>query len=277
MPAVTQLAARVPAAPTHRLTISVLGPLELRRDDLIVEHRDLARRRVRELLSLLVARRRVRREVAADALWPELADPRHNLRVTLNYLQGILEPNRPRTEPSYFLRTRGDTLTLVSSDRLRCDVWDLAAHLDAADAAERSGDPAAALAAYQAALPLWRGDPYDDIGDVEWARDEQRQWTNRYVVAALRAGELLFAKRAAHEASRAAEHALTADSAHEPAYQLLARALLALHDTRGARRALDACLSALAGLGVTPSSATLELLAALDRAVAEPELTGSTG
>jgi LuxR family transcriptional regulator, maltose regulon positive regulatory protein len=263
--AVAELAARIPALPTQHLTIAVLGPLEVRRDDVVIDHPDLARRRVRELLSLLVARRRIRREVAADLLWPEKADPRHNLRVTLNYLQGILEPDRPRSEPTYFLRPAGDTLALVSSDRLRCDVWDLVAHLDAADQAERAGDPAAALAAYQAALPLWRGDPYDDIGDLDWVRDEQRQLTSRYTLAALRAGELLLAKQAAHEARGAAEHALKADPAHEPAYQLLVRAHLALDDTRGARRALDACLLVLADLAVEPSGSTVELLSTLTR------------
>src|SRR5690606_4949590 len=152
----------MPAVPAYRLAVSVLGPLELRRDGTVVEHADLHRRRVRELLCYLVAEPRRRREEAAEALWPELPDPRHNLRVTLNYLQRVLQPERDRDEPPFFVRTQGEWLTLGGGEHLDVDAWRLDARLDAADQAERRSDPAAALAAYRSALPAWRGEPYAD-------------------------------------------------------------------------------------------------------------------
>ena len=171
--------------PDHQLTIRAVGPLEVLLDGVLVDHPDLRRRRVRELLCLLVARRRARRDVMADVLWPDAGDARHNLRVTLNYLRGMLEPEHARNAPSYFLRADHDTVALHPRAQLHCDVWELAAHLDRADAAERSGDPRGALDAYLAALPMWRGEPYDDIADAEWVRDEQTRWRNRYGRAAM--------------------------------------------------------------------------------------------
>jgi DNA-binding SARP family transcriptional activator len=260
-----RLAGRLPARSPHNLSISVLGPLEVRIDDVIVEHPDLGRRRVRELLCLLVIRRRLRRDVIADILWPELVDPRHNLRVTLSYLLRILEPQRRRNDAGFFVRTDNETVSLSANSRLRCDVWDLDAHLEVAADAERAGDPSAALLAYQNALPLWRGDPYDDVADTDWARDAQTHLRNRYTVAAVRAGELLLASGDAREASRAGEHAVRADPMCEPAYRLCARSLVAMGDRGGAESTLEACLRMLAELGLEPSPATTELSAALRR------------
>jgi ATP/maltotriose-dependent transcriptional regulator MalT/DNA-binding SARP family transcriptional activator len=260
-----RLADRLPSRSPHTLSISVLGPLELRIDDVIVEHSDLGRRRVRELLCLLVIRRRLRRDVIADILWPELVDPRHNLRVTLSYLLRILEPQRRRNDAGFFVRTDNETVWLSTDHRLRCDVWELDAHLEVAADAERVGDPTAALLAYQKALPLWRGDPYDDVAAADWARDAQTYLRNRYTVAAVRAGELLLARGAARDASRAGEHAVRADPMCEPAYQLLVRSLLAMGDRRGAESTLDACFRMLVELALEPSPATTDLSAALRR------------
>ena len=254
------MVAEMPVVPAYRLRISVLGPLELRRDDVVIDHPDLHRQRVRELLCYLVAHPRTRRDAAADALWPELADPRHNFRVTLNYLQRILQPERLRSDPPFFVQAHGEWLTLVRDDQLQIDTWHLDAHLDAGDVAEQARDPGAALDAYRAALPLWRGEPFADVADGLWAQPEQTRWRTRYTTAAIRLGELALANGAPSEARHAAEYALTADPTSETGYQLLARSHLAVDDTVGARRALEACQRALAELNVQTDSTTRKLL-----------------
>lgn len=261
--AAAEVVAALPVVPGYRVAISVLGPLELRRDGVVVDDRDLRRRRVREMLCHLVAHRRVRRDAAADALWPDLPDPRHNLRVTLHYVQRLLQPDRHRDDAPFLLRANGDWIELVASDHLDVDAWSLDAHLDEADGAERAGDPAAAIVAYQAALLLWRGDAYVDVADTPWGLFEQSRCRARYTSAALRCGELLLAKGAALDARRAAEQAITAEPSCEPAYRLLARTHLAAGDPGAARRALEACRAALADLDVRPAEATLELQAVI--------------
>jgi LuxR family maltose regulon positive regulatory protein len=263
--AASRLLSGIPVVPTYRLAVTVLGPLELRRDGAVVADPDLHRRRVREMLCYLVAHRRVRRDALAAALWPDLPDPRHNLRVTLNYLQRVLQPDRHRDDAPFFVQTRGDWLELVDDNRLDVDVWRLDAYLDDADRAERAGDPATALAAYRAALPLWRGDAYVEVAASDWALLEQSRCRARYTAAALRFGELVLAKGDPAEAGRAAERAIAADATCEPAYRLLARAHLAADEPAGARRALEACRRALAELDVRPDGATKELLATIGR------------
>lgn len=258
-------ARELPTVPPYHLRIGVLGPLQLWRDDDVVEARELRRQRVRELLCYLVARRRVRREAIGEELWPDVADPAHNLRVTLNYLQRLLQPDRADGERSYFLRTAGGWLELAADAHLAIDAWELDARLDEAAAAERAGATTTALNAYRAVLPLWRGEPFADAPYALWAEPDRARLRTRYVTAATRAGELWLAARAPDEAGRAAHYAITADPTSEPAYRLLARAHLAKGDLSSARAALERCRSALAELGVEPDSVTESLLSSRSR------------
>jgi DNA-binding SARP family transcriptional activator len=257
--AAKRMVAELPAVPVGRVEVNVLGPLEVVRAGDVVSDPDLRRQRVRELLCFLVIRRKARREEIIDSLWPELDDRGRNLRTTLNYLQRVLQPDRSASDPPYFLRTDGAWLSLDGPDRLDVDVWRLDALLDEAERAEQAGTPAAAIAAYRDALPLWRGEPYADVPYADWAEAERARVRARYTAAAVRAGELLLAGGSPAESRAAARRAIDADPVAEAAYQLLARAHLAEDDVAGARRAVDACIAALAELDVEPEAATLAL------------------
>ena len=235
-----ELLEQLPLSPSSRVRIGVIGPVALWRDGAPVEHEHLRRRRVRELLCVLVARRQVRREELADQLWPDLDDPGRNLRTTLNYLQQALEPERPATAPPYFVRSEGPWLTLVDDEHLSVDTWELESHLEAADRAERAGHPAEALDAYREALPLWRGEPYSDVADGMWVHAERARLVTRYTRAALRAGELFLAAGDSIAARDAAERALAVDPIEDAAYRLLARTHEFEGNVAAAARALAA-------------------------------------
>jgi LuxR family transcriptional regulator, maltose regulon positive regulatory protein len=254
-----QLLWELPAVPAYHLHVAVIGPLEVTRDGEPVVP-ELRRPRVRELLSYLVVHPRARREAAAAELWPDLEAARHNLRVTLSYLQKALQPERDETAAPYFVRTEGTWLALSGRDRLTVDVWQLDALLDEAAASERDGAVGAALSAYRAALQLWRGEPFADVPYTDWAVPERSRVRERYTAAALRAGELLVAAGDTVGARDAAERALDAAPGSELAYRLLVRTHLAGGDHAGARRALDACRAALAQLELEPGPATTGLL-----------------
>jgi LuxR family maltose regulon positive regulatory protein len=98
----------IPAVPTARLHLRVLGPLELRRDGVVVTAPELRRERVRQLLGYLLTHDRPTRTAITSELWPDLDDAAagRNLRVTLAYLQNLLEPDRSELDPPYFLRSR---------------------------------------------------------------------------------------------------------------------------------------------------------------------------
>ena len=251
----------IPPAPRASLAIRVLGPLEVALDGTFVDHPHLHRQRVRELLTTLVVRRKVRREQVAAYLWPELANAAHNLRVTLNYLQQVLQPARRSPEPPYFVRAEGDWLTLVDNSRISVDLWVLNRHLDDGERCDREGDPQATIERFEAALPLWRGEAFTDLPDTDWAWAERTHVTERYASAATRTAELELAAGRHAEAMRSAAHALQADLTNESAYRVLIRARLALGDVSGAHRALAECRIALATLDLVPQAATTALLA----------------
>jgi LuxR family transcriptional regulator, maltose regulon positive regulatory protein len=257
---VKQLLRELPAVPAYHLHVAVIGPLEVTRDGEPVLVPELRRPRVRELLTYLVVHPRARREAAAAELWPDLDAARHNLRVTLSYLQKALQPERDETTAPYFVRTEGSWLALSGRDRLTVDVWQLDALLDEAAASERDGAVGAALSAYRPALQLWRGEPFADVPYTDWAVPERSRVRERYTAAALRAGELLVAVGDTVGARDAAERALGAEPGSELAYRLLVRTHLADGDHAGARRALDACRAALTQLDLEPGPATTGLL-----------------
>ena len=258
--AAQDLLAELPGVPPCHVHIAVLGPLLVFRNDDPVIDADLRRKRVRELLIYLVAFRRVRREAVAAEIWPELSDGGRNLRVTLSYLQRVMQPDRTEREAPFFVRAEGDWLVLTGDERLTVDLWDLEAHLDRAEAAERAGSPSDALAAYSAALPLWRDDPFVDVLHASWAQAMQARQQTRYLAAAVRAGELFLAGGDADEARGAATRAIAADPFAEPAYSLLMRSLVACGDVVAARHVVEMYRTALADLDLQPTPATVALL-----------------
>jgi DNA-binding SARP family transcriptional activator len=254
--AATALHSSLPPVPGYQLRVGVLGPFILWRDGEAVEHPDLRRRRVRELLCHLAARRRVRREELADELWPDHDDPARNLRVTLSYAQRVLQPERADGESPYFLRSQGAWLVL-GGERLGVDAWELDEGLDHADSAERAGTPAEALVAYRRIVGLWRGEVYSDVSEASWVLAERARLHERYAAATRRAGELLLAAGDVDGARRMARASLAAEPGAEPSYSLLVRACAATGDQAGVRRAVDECTAALAALGLEPSPALL--------------------
>ena len=258
--AAERLLARLPNVPSGQLRIEVLGPLRVLRDGVPVVHADLRRQRVRELLCFVVAHPQSSRERIAEALWPNADDPAHNLRVTLNYVQRLLEPERESRTPPYFLRPGGQSLTLVPVPELSVDLWELRSTLAEAEIAERKSRPAGALQAYGAILPLWRGEPFADAMYAEWAQGQRMRLLEQYVGAAVRAGVLWLANGDHALAIDAAARALEADPYAEAAHNLLIRSYVQAADMVGARRSRDRYVAAMGELGLDPRDATIRLV-----------------
>jgi DNA-binding SARP family transcriptional activator len=255
------LLAVVPAPPTHRTEIAVLGPLAVVRDGEPVTDGDVRRERVRALLAFLVGHRATSRGAVMAALWPDLDEraAANNLRVTMTYLLRVLEPWRSAREPAYHIRVDGQAVTLVTSDWLRIDVDAFDDHVDAAAKAEADGTPSLALEHNLAAVALYRGDAYEGVAGADWVALEREQFRGRFVVAAARAGELLVARGDVDQAERVARRAVEVDPWAEDAYAVLASVALARGDRPAALRTLDRALEALADLDVEPSEETHRL------------------
>ena len=256
----------IPIPPPDGIRVEVFGPVRLSRGGELVTDRHWRRERVRHLLLLLVDRRALRRAEAADLLWPEhdAEAASSNLRTTLSYLLGILEPHRRQGEAPYLLAQDAGILRLTDDDHFIVDAWELQQGLEAAAAAEASGLVSVALEHLLGALAFWHGPYLDDVAAEEWAQPARRRMHARVARAAIRASELLVAGDRAHEAARPARIALQADPWSEAAYRALIAACLASADRAAAKQAAVECESMLAELGVEPDVSTGALIAGID-------------
>jgi len=259
-----QLIAALPAPPTHRTQIAVIGPMRLTRDGVPVDAPELRRARVRQLLSALTLRPVLTRDQAIELLWPGL-DPEkaaRNMRVTLTHLRRLLEPDRSGGDASYHLRTDGDTIRLLASEFLSVDLWTLDI-LDKRAVQARADDDIDRTATLLAdAVALWRGDPLPDLHHVR-SPDvvvEIDQVRIRHVSHLLTLGELRLVADDAAASFALAERALSLEPFDARGHRVALAAAL-----RGRRPAQIAAAhrrvgSALRQLGVPPDPPTAILL-----------------
>ena len=259
--ATLSVTADVAIPPTYDVRIDVFGPTRVQRGGVPAQDPDLGRERVRQLLLALVAFREIRRNRLGAMLWPEFDEGgvSANLRMTLSYVQGILEPDRVKGAAAWFLRQDAGVLRLEGGYQLRVDAWDAEALLDDAERARADATPSVELSLLLEVIGMWRGDYLEDVAGEDWAQPLRERVTARLVSAGVRAGDLLVAAGRAEEAIEVAERVLRAEPWAEAAYRVAIRARLARHDRSGALRTLAACRRMCADLGVEPETATLDL------------------
>lgn len=230
--------AHTPTPPTQSIRIKTLGQLDVDVDGAPTHDPNWRRERVQALLAWLVLHPATSRDRAATALWPDLDRDRSakNLRTTLNYLHGVLEPTRAPGDAPWLIRTVGQRLTLHPSAVV--DLWRFHELLDRAEQADRDGHPREALPLLAEAIAEWRGELAAGL-DHEWLELERIHVRSRYVRASCRAAELLVAIGQPERAITAARPALDADPYHERSYRALADAYRAIDDHTSARAILE--------------------------------------
>jgi len=150
----------------------VLGPVEAIVDGRLV---DLGPRTQRALFGLLLSR--VDQPVALDALveqlWSGNSPPAAmaSLRAYVSNLRRVLEPRRGPRTPAGVLRTAPPGY-LLDSRGVEFDAHRFTAHARAGRTALDQADPQRAVAEFDAALGLWRGEAYADMRDAAWAAPE---------------------------------------------------------------------------------------------------------
>ncbi|MET8145281.1 BTAD domain-containing putative transcriptional regulator [Sphaerisporangium sp. NPDC005288] len=166
------------------VTFRVLGPVEAYDDgDGEVDLGGLRQRAV--LARLLVARGQV---VPVDTLlfdlWSDEAakGAQSGLQVYISRLRRVLEPGRPRGGPNrllvtvasgYALRTAPDQ---VDALRFESMVRSAGKYLD-------NDDPEPARSGLETSLGLWRGTPYSDFAEQQWAEAEVNRLAELRLVA----------------------------------------------------------------------------------------------
>jgi LuxR family transcriptional regulator, maltose regulon positive regulatory protein len=263
----TEQSRLLPARPEHELRISTLGAMSLHRGATEVVDADwTGRARVRQLLAHLVHHRKTSRQRIVDDLWPGLDTTKalHNLRVNLAHLQRVLQPERQRDDPPWFVRSTEQTITLVDE----CVVVDVDEFEDThrrARALDDRGRSTEAAALYRKAVDLYRGEYLEELPEAAWAEMERARLHALALGAQCRLGELLLARGEPEEAARHAADVLRTEPLHERAARLLAEALAAQGDRVAARRSLEGVLARLTEQRLRPEHATAKLAERLGR------------
>ncbi|MGH9032929.1 MAG: AfsR/SARP family transcriptional regulator, partial [Acidimicrobiia bacterium] len=255
--------AALPARPAGSLRVELLGGPTLYRDGVPQTDGAWKRERVRQILSFLVTHPVTTRRDVIAALWPELDehDAGGNLRTNLAHLQRVLQPERGRDEPPWFVRPNGETLTLCR-DGLETDVERFDALIEEGRRFEDRGVPGTALARYLEAVELYRGDYLVGFDD-SWTAYERIRLRSEFVTAATRAGELLLARGEPEQALRLADRVVGVDELAERAHRLRIQCLLAVGDRSAARASGERLLRLLERADLPPERETIRLLAPL--------------
>ncbi|AOS61863.1 AfsR/SARP family transcriptional regulator [Actinoalloteichus hymeniacidonis] len=140
------------------LTFAVLGPFEVRAGDQLI---NVGGPLPRRLLAILLAAegQPVSDDSLAEGLWGDRR-PRNSagaLQVYVSRLRRVL--------PGTALQRSASGYRLLAPDT---DVTRFRGHLARARALVAGDRPADAHEAFDAALRLWRGEPYEDLADDEW-------------------------------------------------------------------------------------------------------------
>ncbi len=238
----------------------VLGPVEAYEQD---DELDLGGLRQRAVLArLLVARGQV---VPVDTLLYDLwADDtakgaQSGLQVYISRLRRVLEPGRPRGGPNRLLVTVASGYALrVAPDQV--DALRFEQLVRAAGEHLEEGDPQSARARLEKALGLWRGTPYSDFADQQWAEAEVNRLAELRLVARERHADTglrlgLHAETVPDLEALTAEHPL-----REEGWRLLALGLYRCGRQGDALAALRRARGILADeLGIDPGPALRKL------------------
>lgn len=243
------------------LDIRCLGPFMVLRDGRLVPLEQFGRRRSLTLLKILLTRygRQVHREELMELLWPE-ADPRSAnalLNVVVHYLRRGLEPSAPDSQPSSFIRRKGDYYYFDPQSPHRLDSHEFLRAADLGARLESEGRGAEAVDAYQRAIALYTGDFLEEELYNDWCALEREYLRERFLTVLRRAGHLHLDRGHMDAAITCFRRALHCDGTLEDVHRALMEALWRAGRRDEALRQYQECRSTLEReLGIAPMPET---------------------
>ena len=239
-----------------RMSVRLLGTVEVRFDDRIVEHWHGRVGRT-ALAYVLLQRRRVPPDELAGALWPDVAadTARNRLHVTLHRLRTDLAAVDERP---VLVHEQGYVVEPLLQLDLDTDRFERSA--EQGDAAVRTGDLPTGLACYLTAVDCYGGDLLAGDRDDEWALLAREHYRVRLLDVLGKAAHLAFDLDRSALAVDLGQRLLTLDFCREDLYRLLMRAYARLGQPQLALRQYQTCLRQLRlEFGLDPARETVEL------------------
>lgn len=219
------------------LRIYLLGQLRIERSHgnewQAVTNRMWHRRRARALLGCLLSAsgRRIGREQAMEALWPdlEIETAANRLNGAVHEVRQVLEPEITRPAASRLLRLERDILLLAGANHIWVDADEFESLLNKANA---TSDPLQAEQLLEEASKLYGGDYLLEELYSGWAAPRRESLRRGWMGLLLKLAELRVARGALTSAIEPLDRLLNADPTHETAVRRLMIILTQL-DRRG--------------------------------------------
>jgi DNA-binding SARP family transcriptional activator len=238
------------------MSVRLLGTLEVRLDDRVVEHWHGRVGRT-ALAYVLLQQRRVPPEELAGALWPDVAaaTARNRLHVALHRLRTDLAAVDARP---VLVHEQGYTVEPLL--RLDLDTDRFERDAEQGDLAVHIADLPAALAGYLRAVDCYGGDLLAGERDDDWALLAREHYRVRLLDVLGKAAHLAFDLDRPALAVDLGQRLLALDFCREDLYRLLMRAYARLGQPQLALRQYQTCVRQLRlEFGLDPASETVEL------------------
>jgi LuxR family maltose regulon positive regulatory protein len=252
------------------LTIRLLGPFRIWRDDQLIPPEAWPTQKTKSLLKILITERGhlVPKERLMELLWDGLAPTSagNSLRVGISHLRQMLEPELERPADSTFILTRSQGYYF----QVRPDCW---LDLDAFWVAVARGQHwaqrrrwGAAIAAFRTAEDLYHGDYLEEDPYEDWAIRVRERTRQAYLDILGQLAECQARLGGYHQAVATCEKVLVRDPVRESTYRQLMVYQYRLGRRGQALGAYERCRKVLLEqLGVTPMSQTQALHTAILR------------
>ncbi|MFY9173859.1 MAG: BTAD domain-containing putative transcriptional regulator [Peptococcia bacterium] len=210
--------------PGYTLFINTLGQFKVRRGGEEIEEQEWSRDKARRLLQILVGHRGqyVRSELLVEWLWPDktLEQGKQNLKVIVNALNRILEPERKGHSP-FFLERNNQGYGLVDTDKFKVDADLFLERIKLGIEYYEQKKFTLAEEVLEEALYDYKGDYLPDMVYEEWAIIDQEALRKAYIEAAEKLAQIYFQNKEWTKCLNMCEDILEKDCCYENAYQLM--------------------------------------------------------
>lgn len=240
------------------LRIHLLGPFEAFRDGQLLTSREWHSQQTRTILKVLLARHGhvVPADQLQEILWPgkDPSTTRSGLHVRISQLRKALAPD----DPTACILTVEGGYSFGADANCWVDVFDFEAHAQQGRRRQEDGDLAEAVAAYEAARTLYRGDFLEEDLYEDWAFAERERLRERFMTVLTELAEC-YAQQGRYRRAIARCHQLLGlDPCREAAYVRLMLYHYYAGEQAQALRAYERCCQVLADeLAIEPLPTTV--------------------
>lgn len=205
-----------------------------------------------------------------EYLWPEeekdLKSTASNLRARVAELRRILEPGLAQSKNSRYIETQRGGYALRANADCWVDAEEFARCEEQGRRAQRAGQLEAAIALYEKAIALYRGEYLEEDRYEEWAVHLRERWRERYIELLSELADVLARCGRYREALHTIRRAIEKSPLQEPLYRQWMVYAYCAGEPAEARRAYLRCREVLEReLGERPSSQTEEIYRQLQR------------